>query len=210
MMSHFVFYSNIINYLTKRLKGLIFQFLKLIFSPICRTRISLFTLLFISINSILKMCQGAKIESGGKIEIREGAYFFMDKRSVISRNSEIIVGKESKLIIGEATSIGSYSNIRCDGQINIGKNVLIAQYCSFISGQYLYEDKNWESISTQGFKNEFINIHDNVWIGTHVVILPGVNIGQGAIIGAGSIVTKDVPEFSIACGNPAKVIKIRK
>ena len=50
---------------------------------------------------------------------------------------------------------------------------------------------------------------DDVWIGTRVIILPGVTIGKGVIIGAGAIVTKDIPEYAIAVGNPARVIKYR-
>ena len=54
-----------------------------------------------------------------------------------------------------------------------------------------------------------VNIGNDVWIGARVTILPGVKIGNGAIIGAGSVVTKDVPDFAIVGGNPARVIKYR-
>lgn len=53
-------------------------------------------------------------------------------------------------------------------------------------------------------------ISDDVWIGARVTILPGVHIGKGAIIGAGAVVTKDVPEYAVVGGNPAKIIKYRK
>jgi len=55
-----------------------------------------------------------------------------------------------------------------------------------------------------------VRIEDDVWIGTRVIILPGVKIEKGAIIGAGAVVTKDVPPFAICIGNPSRVIKIRK
>jgi maltose O-acetyltransferase len=54
-----------------------------------------------------------------------------------------------------------------------------------------------------------VTIGDDVWIGTRVIILPSVTIGKGAIIGAGAIVTKDVPEYAITCGNPARIVKYR-
>jgi len=57
---------------------------------------------------------------------------------------------------------------------------------------------------------EPVTIGDDVWIGTRAIILPGISIGKGAIIGAASVVTKDVSEYAIVCGNPAKVIKSRK
>jgi maltose O-acetyltransferase len=62
----------------------------------------------------------------------------------------------------------------------------------------------------QGFYEEKPVVIDDVWIGGHVIILPGVHIGKGAIVGAGAVVTKDVPEYAIVGGSPAKVIKYRK
>jgi maltose O-acetyltransferase len=56
---------------------------------------------------------------------------------------------------------------------------------------------------------EPVIIADDVWIGTRAIILPGISIGRGAIIGAAAVVTKNVPEYAIVCGNPAKVVKYR-
>lgn len=64
-------------------------------------------------------------------------------------------------------------------------------------------------MNQQGFQEEQPVIIDDVWIGGHVIILPGVHIHRGAIIGAGAVVTKDVPEWAIVGGNPARIIGIR-
>ena len=64
--------------------------------------------------------------------------------------------------------------------------------------------QGWEQTKTG------ITVEDDVWIGANSVILPGVHINKGAIIGAGSVVTKDIPPYAIAVGNPAKVIKYRQ
>ena len=62
----------------------------------------------------------------------------------------------------------------------------------------------------QGYQDEKpIIIGDDVWIGGHVIVLPGVHVGNGAILAAGAVVTKDVPEYAIVGGNPARVIKYR-
>lgn len=66
-------------------------------------------------------------------------------------------------------------------------------------------------MNQQGFlPNQKVTIGDDAWIGTRVIILPGVSVGKGAIIGAGAVVTKDVPEYAVVAGVPAKVIKYRK
>lgn len=65
-------------------------------------------------------------------------------------------------------------------------------------------------MNKQGFSEEKpVFIGNDVWIGGHVIILPGVNVGNGSIIGAGSVVTRDVPDYAIVGGNPAQIIKFR-
>lgn len=117
--------------------------------------------------------------------------------------------RNSKLIVGEGTYIGQQNNIRATGgNIVIGKRCLISQQVSIISanhltdpGQYIM-DQPW----TEGLD---VIIEEDVWIGCGVQILPGVKIGKGAIIAAGSVVTKQVPPYMIYGGVPAKFIKER-
>jgi acetyltransferase-like isoleucine patch superfamily enzyme len=66
------------------------------------------------------------------------------------------------------------------------------------------------SIKEQGVKREFVKIEDDCWIAANTIILAGVTIGRGSVIAAGSVVTKDVPPYSIVGGVPAKVLKSRK
>jgi maltose O-acetyltransferase len=90
-----------------------------------------------------------------------------------------------------------------DAEIYIGNFVRIAPEVSIYSGGHDYTKM---SLPVTGKK---VQIEDNVWIGAKAIILPGVTIGQGAVIGAGSVVTMDIPEYSIAVGNPARVLKKR-
>ncbi len=117
----------------------------------------------------------------------------------------------SKLIIGDNNYIGEYNNIRAGGGlIQIGNNCLISQHITIVcSGHGIKKEELIRNQAWTTNKNHVV-INDDVWIGANSVILPGVTIGKGAVVAAGSIVTKNVPEFAIVAGNPARVIKYRE
>ena len=94
--------------------------------------------------------------------------------------------------------------------ISIGNNVMIAHRSLIIGGNHEYSRTDIPiNIQGEGVQGAII-VEDDVWIGAGCIILSGVRIGKGSIIGSGSIVIKDIPKYSIAVGNPAKVIKNRK
>jgi len=106
--------------------------------------------------------------------------------------------------IGNNVGIG-LSNVII-GPVKIGNYVMLAQNIVISGLNHGYED-----ITTpprlQKVVTKQITIEDNVWIGANSVVTAGVTIGKHAIIGAGSVITKDIPEYSVAVGNPARVIK---
>jgi len=116
------------------------------------------------------------------------------------------------LLIGDNVQINDYVHIAVAKGVYIGDNTLIASKV-FISDHNHgnYTGNNQSSPMTPPIERELfskeVKIGSNVWIGEFVSILPGVTIGDGSIIGSMSVVTKDIPEFSIAVGSPAKVIK---
>ena len=117
----------------------------------------------------------------------------------------------SYLEVGERTFIGEFNNIRATGgRIIIGKYCNISQHCSLIASNHSISKGEYISLQPWDEAKVGITIGDDVWVGANSVILPGVSIGSGAVIGAGSVVTKDIPEFAIAVGNPAKVIRYRE
>jgi len=110
--------------------------------------------------------------------------------------------------VGKECSLNPYSAIYGDGGVEIGNYVRIASHVVIVASEHNWEDPNIP-IHFQGIRSKGIKIGNDVWIGTHCVILDGVSIGNGAIVGAGAVVTKDVPPYSIVVGIPAKVIKKR-
>ncbi|SDP71520.1 Acetyltransferase (isoleucine patch superfamily) [Mucilaginibacter sp. OK268] len=108
------------------------------------------------------------------------------------------------VIIGNNCGIG-ISNVLI-GPVNLGNYVMLAQNIVLSGLNHGYEDITIPP-RLQKVTTKQITIADNVWIGANSVVTAGVTIGKHAIIGAGSVVTKDIPEYSVAVGNPAKVIK---
>ena len=112
------------------------------------------------------------------------------------------------LKVGNNSSIGPYSYIGCSGYIEIGDNVMMSPRVSIYSENHNFSDVDLPMID-QGVTRSFVKIENDCWIAANSIILAGVTVGRGSIVAAGSVVTKDVPPFSIVGGNPAKIIKSR-
>jgi acetyltransferase-like isoleucine patch superfamily enzyme len=120
-------------------------------------------------------------------------------------------GVRSGLYIGDDTYIGEQNNLRAGGGvIRIGNKCLLSQAISVIASNHSIalrdvpiRDQPWDTTHVG------VTIEDDVWIGCNAVLLPGVRVGRGAVVAAGSVVTRDVPDYTIVGGVPAKVLKQR-
>jgi acetyltransferase-like isoleucine patch superfamily enzyme len=151
-----------------------------------------------------KRGKGSIIRSRTRIDVFPFNNFELGKGSVIEDFATINNGV-GDVIIGDRTFIGM-SNVII-GPVKMGNDIMLAQNIVVSGLNHGYEDVNVPP-SKQKVICKQINIADDVWIGANCVITAGVSIGKHSIIGAGSVVTKDIPDFSIAVGNPAKVIKV--
>ncbi len=104
---------------------------------------------------------------------------------------------------------GASINIRCfldgNGGVEIGADTLLSPGVQVISGNHVFDNPK-VPIRFQGTAYGKVSIGEDCWLGTNVVVVPGVTIGRGSVVGAGAVVTKDIPEFSVALGVPAKVV----
>ncbi|TCL61380.1 acyltransferase [Allofournierella massiliensis] len=125
-----------------------------------------------------------------------------------SVNIERNVALSDDTLIGERSGIGRDSIINYG--VSIGNDVMIGPFLLCYTQNHEFKDVNIPMIE-QGFsERKPIHIEDNVWIGARVTILPGVTLGTGCIVGAGAVVTKDVPPYAIVVGNPGRVVKYRE
>lgn len=126
----------------------------------------------------------------------------------IGRNS-ILSCKNGNILLKENVNIGFNCEIFSANEVIIGKNTLIAAYVYFVGGGYDYND--YEKPATEmPALSKGIFVDDNCWFGAKALIFDGVKIGNNSIIGGAALVNNDIPEYSIAVGIPAKVIKNRK
>lgn len=123
-----------------------------------------------------------------------------DKSSILRSVEISTIGG---IIIDENTTINKFVYLDGRGGLTIGKNVSISPNAQIITASHDVDCANF-SLTLKS-----VVIEDYVWICTSAIILPGVIIGKGAVIAAGAVVTKDVEEYSIIGGNPAKVIGYR-
>jgi len=174
---------------------------------------------------------------GKQVSIRYAAYLQAGKELIIEDYAEINARSTRKIILGNRVTIGKYAIIRpgnlyggepgeglvvgdhsnigpycyigCSGHISIGNNVMISPRVSIYAENHVFDNTD-TPIKSQGVKKENVVIEDDCWIASNSILLAGVTIGKGSVVAAGSVVTQDVPPYSVVAGVPARVIKNRR
>ena len=147
--------------------------------------------------------RGSKIYGSVRMDTPPYRRFSLGRRSVIESYA-CINNAVGDVIIGDHTRIGLHCTII--GPVNIGNHVNLAQGITVTALNHNFADGELR-IDQQGVSTQPVSIGDDVWIGTNAVILPGVTIGKHVVIAAGAVVTKDIPDNSLAMGVPATVRK---
>lgn len=127
---------------------------------------------------------------GKNVNIEHGAFFASGK----------------DIFIGDNSGLGL--NCRITGPLTIGNDVMMGPNVSIFTQNHETQDLT-KPMRLQTAPKFAVTVGDDVWIAANVIILPGINIGNHAIIGAGAVVTKDVPDYAVVGGNPARIIKYR-
>jgi acetyltransferase-like isoleucine patch superfamily enzyme len=169
---------------------------------------------YVSPRAILK--RGRKIKLGANVVVERGAMLWVD-----TNQSYIDIGADSYLSsqcilntfngwisLGSNCTVNSYAILYGHGGLEIGNDVRIAPQVMIMPMNHIYKDPH-VPIRRQGIRSQGIKIEDDVWLGAGAVVLDGVTIGKGSVIGAGAVVTEDIPPYSVAVGVPARVRKKR-
>lgn len=139
----------------------------------------------------------------GKLVIGDGCRIGSFSRVVVSTTFNNL---GEHIHLGHHVAIGDYSSLGGSGGLTIGANTITGQYFSVHPENHRFDDPNLP-IRQQGTERKPVRIGENCWLGAKVTVVAGVTIGNNCVIGAGSLVTRDIPDNSVAVGNPARVIR---
>ncbi len=139
------------------------------------------------------------IHNGGSLEIGERVRLV----STIA-TMELVSGPNGRLAIGDGSFINYGTSISADSLVSIGADCRIGTYVIILDNNFHSLEPELRDVKPESAP---VIIGEKVWLGARVVVLPGVSIGDGSVIGAGSVVTRDIPARSLAAGVPARVIR---
>lgn len=142
---------------------------------------------------VLGMLRDGRLELGPQVFLEPGVW--------------ITAGDAGRVRVGGGTFLNQGVMIAAEGLVEIGEHCMAANGCLITDGSHRFEDPTtpvpWQGFTTKGPTR----IGDNVWLGANVVVTSGVTIGRRSVVGANSVVTDDLPPFSIAAGAPARVLR---
>ncbi len=160
----------------------------------------------------------SNITLGKNVYLDEGVYIHATPNGVTIGDGSIVMHgailhvynfrglPNSGITIGKDSLIGEHTVIRGQGGVTIGDRVFTSPMTQLIAVNHVFDDVSKPFVK-QGITAEGIVIEDDCWLGANAVITDGVTVGQGSIVAAGAVVTKDVPPYSVVGGVPAKVIR---
>lgn len=150
----------------------------------------------------IRICE--ELYSVDCIQKKSGQKFFY----VAQGTGGLTIGHPENLKIDSTSHFKSGTYIDCSGGVTIGKYFHTGRGLTIFSSNHKYENDNYIPYD-KGSQLAPVVIGDFVWCGANVTIMPGVTIGEGAVIGGASVVVKDIPPYGVAVGNPARVVKFR-
>lgn len=168
----------------------------------------------------VRLAQPRRITLGRGVYLDEGVYLHACPNGIAIGDGTVIMHgsvlhvynfrglPHAGITIGRRCFIGEYNVIRGQGGVTIGDLVYTGPLVQILAVNHIFEDPH-RPIAEQGITARGIVIEDDVWLGGGAVVLDGVRIGRGAVVGAGAVVTEDLPPYAIAVGVPARVVGSR-
>lgn len=169
----------------------------------------------------VRILNAANLRLGAKVYIDSGCYLnALPGGITIGEGTSLMHGTifhvfnyrglpHSGIFVGENCFFGEYTCIRGQGGVHIGNGVYTGTQVQIAAVNHVYADPD-KYIKDQGITAEGITIEDDVWLASNAVVVDGVTIGKGCVVGAGAVVNKSLPPYSVAVGVPARIVKDRR
>jgi len=160
--------------------------------------------------------KGAQLKIGNKVELRRNVEIRVHQQSQVHIGSNVRIDRgvrllstnKAKLQLEDGVRVGLYTVFNGGDSIRVGSKSLISGFVYLQTSMHGFKDRSQE-VQNQGYDHAPINLGKDCWLGTHVVVLPGVNLGQGVIVGSNAVVNKSAEDYQVIGGIPAKVLKER-
>lgn len=156
----------------------------------------------------LKIGDGVELRRNVEIRVHGKSQVNIDSNVRIDRGVRILAANEAKIQIDSGVRIGLYSVFNGGDSIHIGAKSLISGFVYLQTSMHGFKDKKL-SVQDQGYDHAPVVLEEDCWLGTHVVILPGVELGRGTVVGSNAVVNRSVDAFKVVGGIPAKELKER-
>lgn len=167
----------------------------------------------------VRLCQPSNIHLGRQVYLDHGVYLhacpqgiFIGDETFVMHHAELHVHNfrglpHSGIWVGHSCFIGEFCLIRGQGGVHIGDAVLLAPRVQILAVDHIFDDPS-QPVIEQGIAARGITVEDGAWIGAGAILLDGVRIGARAVVGAGAVVTQDIPPRALALGVPARVVRL--
>ncbi len=149
---------------------------------------------------------GTHVAMGARVRFFGPVRVFIGSHSALF--DDVILSGPGEVHIGDRSTIGHNSVLVSRERIQIGNDCMLAAFCYVLDVDHEFADPD-EPIPQQGLRVKPVIVGNDVWVGAGSFILRGVTIGDGAVVAANSVVTEDVPPYTVVAGSPARVIKKR-
>jgi len=156
----------------------------------------------VTIGNDVEFRRNVEIRAHGQSEVRIG------DNTRVDRGVRLLAANRARIDIQAGARIGLYSVLNGGDSIVVGKKALISGFVYLQTSMHGYSARD-KSVQDQGYDHAPVQLADDTWLGTHVVVLPGVTIGQGGVVGSNAVVTRDVDAYQVVAGIPAKPLKER-